>query len=75
MTESKTTTQSYNNLHIPTREELHRNFGGVIYQSDFSTGHREKDYLSGSTIAKRIETDRNNEKRLRKDGKYKYGWK
>lgn len=75
MTETQTTTRSYNNLHIPTREEFHRNFGGIIYQSDFSTDNRGKDNLKGSQVAKRIETDRNNEEKLRREGKYNYGWK
>lgn len=75
MTETKTTTQNHNDLHIPTREEFHKNFGGVIYQSDFNTDYRGKDNANGSTIAARIESDNRHFTKLRKEGKHNYGWK
>lgn len=75
MTETKTTTRSYYNLHIPNREEFHRNFGGIIYQSDFYTDYRGKDNTDGSSIAIRIESDRRHEIKLRKDKRCNYGWK
>lgn len=75
MTETKTTTRRHNTLHISTREEFHRNFGGVIYQSDFNTDYRGKDNTNGSIIATRIESDYRHFAKLRRDGKYNYGWK
>lgn len=74
MTETKTTTRSHNNLHIPTRKEFHRNSGGIIYESDFNTDYRGKNNTNGSIIAERIETDYRHFEKLRKDGKYNYGW-
>lgn len=75
MTEITTTTQNHNNLHIPNREESHRNSGGVIYESDFNTDYRGKDNTNGSIIAARIESDYRHFAKLRKEGKYNYGWK
>lgn len=75
MTEVKTTTRNHNNLPIPSREEFHRHFGGVIYESDFNTDYRGKDNTNGSIIATRIESDYRHFTKLRKDGKYNYGWK
>lgn len=75
MTETQTTTQSHNNLHIPSREEFHRNSGGAIYESDFITDYRGKDNTNGSIIAARIESDYRYFAKLRKEGKYNYGWK
>lgn len=57
MTETQTTTWHYKNLRIPTREEFYRNFGGVIYPSDFNTDNRGKNNNNGSIIAARIESD------------------
>lgn len=61
MTEATTHNQTPSNSHItlppyPTREQLHRTFGGIIYSSDFETnfsGHM----VSESFIARRIECD------------------
>lgn len=75
MTETKTTTRNHNTLHIPTREEFHRNFGGVIYKSDFNTDYRGKDNTNGSIIATRIESDFRHFAKLRKDNKYNCGLK
>lgn len=75
MIETKTTTWNHNNLHIPTREEFHRNFGGIIYQSDFNTDYRGKDNTNGSIIAARIESDYRHFTKLRKEVKYNYGRK
>lgn len=57
MTKAQTTTQHYKTLRIPTREEFYRNFGGVIYPSDFNTDNRGNNNNSGSIIAARIESD------------------
>lgn len=67
MTETKTTTRIHNKLHISTREEFHRNFGGVIYQSDFNTDYRGQGNTNGSIIATRIESDRRREMNLRRE--------
>lgn len=69
MTETKTITRTHNKLHSSTREEFHRNFGGVIYQSDFNTDYRGLGNINGSIIAARIESDRRREMNLRRDGK------
>lgn len=75
MTETKTTTRNHNTLHIPTREEFHRNFGGIIYQFDFNTYYRGKDNTNGSIIAARIESDHRYFAKLRKEVKYNYSRK
>lgn len=62
---TQTATQRYNNLHIPTREEFHKHFGGVIHQSDFNTDYRGTDHTNGSTIAARIESDFRWEQKLK----------
>lgn len=75
MTERKITTRRHNTLHIPTHEEFHKNFGGIIYQSDFNTDYRGKDNTNGSTIAARIESDHRREIKLRRGEKCNYGRK
>lgn len=67
-------TQNYSKLHIPTREEFHRQFGGVIYQSDFNTDYRGNDNTNGSIIASRIQSEYRHFAKLRKDGRRRYGW-
>ena len=65
MTEATTHNQTPSNQHTtlpsyPTREQLHRTFGGIIYSSDFETnftGHT----ASESFIARRIECDASRE--------------
>lgn len=64
MAELQTTTQHYNKLHIPNREEFHRKFGGTVYQSDFNTDYRGKDNEDGSHIAARIESDYRREMKI-----------
>lgn len=66
MTKLQTATQNYSKLHIPTREEFHRSYGGQIYQSDFNTDCRGKDNAYGSTIASRIASETRWEEKLRK---------
>lgn len=43
-------------------DKEHRHFGGMIYQSDFSTDYRGKNNTKGSGIASRIEHDLRREK-------------
>lgn len=45
------TTEQTETLHIPSREEFHRRFGGYIYESDFS------EIRNMSEIANRIVSD------------------
>lgn len=42
----------------------HTKFGGLIFPSDFNTDNRGKNNYGGSTIAIRIETDRQREEKL-----------
>lgn len=65
MTATKTTTRNHNNLHITTRNEFHKNFGGIIYQSDFNIDFRGKSNTNGSIIAARIESDNRHFAKLR----------
>lgn len=74
MTEAKTATQNHGTLHIPTREEFHRHYGGKIYQSDFNMDCKRNSNTNGSIIASRIESDYRHFAKLRKDGKFHYGW-
>lgn len=67
----------YNKLHthpLKTREELHKTFGGRIYNSDFSA-ERGNDNKS-SSIGSRIETDfRWEDKLIAGKGDWRrYGW-
>lgn len=48
-------------LRIPTREKLHRHFGGLIYPSDFATDYHAGSRAEGSFIAARILADRRRE--------------
>lgn len=67
MTENKTDKENHNTLHIPSREEFHRHYGGRIYQSDFETEYIGKtDEDKGSRWASRIEQDRIREEKLYK---------
>ena len=61
--------QNHNTLHIPSREEFHRRYGGEIRGYDFWT-----DYYpisigqdKGSRIAEQIERDRKREEKLYMD--------
>lgn len=58
MTENYYTTGNYND---------HTTFGGLIYPSDFETDYRGKDNTKGSTIAQRIVSDWNFDKKCRKN--------
>ena len=61
MTEPDTRKRNHDILHIPTREEFHRHFGGTCYEQDFCT-ERPTNYSNidkGSTIADKIVTDMN----------------
>lgn len=49
----------------------HSKFGGLIYPSDFNTGHRGKNNTNGSPIAKRIANDSNYDKQCEKNRKKK----
>lgn len=52
----------------------HTKFGGLIYPSDFNTDNRGKNNYGGSTIAIRIETDRQREEKLwKKERNQNYG--
>lgn len=42
----------------------HTKFGGLIFPSDFNTDNRGKNNYGGSTIAIRIEADRQREEKL-----------
>lgn len=67
----------YTKLHshpCKTREELHKSFGGRIYNNDFLDS-RGTDNINGSRIAKRIEADARWENKLRIKGGINYGWK
>ena len=70
MTEATTNNQAPSNQHTtlppyPTREQLHRTFGGLISQSDFNMDMNYVDNSTrGSLIAKRIEDDRKRERRI-----------
>lgn len=52
------------NYTTETFDQEHRYFGGIIYNSDFSTEH------GGQNIAKRIESDMRWERSLQKIQKY-----
>lgn len=56
-------TENHNKLHIPSREEFHRHFGGIVYGSDFNTEYNHSS-ACGSEIASRIENDYRREKKL-----------
>ena len=61
MTEATTNNQTSSNQRTtlppyPTREQLHRTFGGIIYQSDFETNFSGYT-ASESFVARRIECD------------------
>lgn len=45
-------------------EADHTKFGGLIFPSDFNTDNRGKNNYGGSTIAIRIEADRQREEKL-----------
>lgn len=61
MTEPDTRKRNHDTLHIPSREEFHRYFGGTIYESDFCTNHpsKESNIDTGSVIADKIASDVN----------------
>lgn len=56
-------TENHNTLHIPSKEEFHRHFGGYVYVSDFNTEYNHSS-ANGSEIASRIESDYRREKKL-----------
>lgn len=45
----------------------HTQFGGIILPSDFNTDYRGKDNVNGSTIAKRIISDKKFDQQCRKN--------
>lgn len=45
----------------------HTTFGGIIYLSDFETDYKGKNNANGSTIAKRIISDKKFDKQCRKN--------
>ena len=47
-----------------TFDKEHRHFGGKIYHSDFNTDYRGNDTPNGSSIAARIASDFNWEKKI-----------
>lgn len=52
----------------------HTKFGGLIFPSDFNTDNRGKNNYCGSTIAIRIEADRQREEKLwKKERNKNYG--
>lgn len=52
----------------------HTKFGGLIFLSDFNTDNRGKNNYGGSTIAIRIEADRQREEKLwKKERNKNYG--
>lgn len=52
----------------------HTKFGGLIFPSDFNTDNRGKNNYGGSTIAIRIEADRQREEKLwKKERNKNYG--
>lgn len=54
--------QNHNTLHIPSREEFHRRYGGTIYNTDFNTEYNHlASSTAGSRYASRIESDRRKE--------------
>lgn len=53
----------------------HTKFGGLIFPSDFNTDNRGKNNYGGSTIAIRIEADRQREEKLWKKERDKKLWK
>ena len=50
---------NYKSANIKTN---HSTFGGLIYLSDFETGHHKKSYTNGSNMASRIISDWNFDK-------------
>lgn len=52
------------NYRTETFDKEHIHVGGKIYQSDFNTDYRGKDNTNGSTIASRIVTDFQWEKKM-----------
>lgn len=65
MTETKIQPEKHNTLRIPSREEFHRHYGGMLYESDFSTEHPLKYKESnGSAIASKIDEDCRREYKL-----------
>ena len=73
--ETETKLQSnHNTLHIPSREEFHKRFGGAVYNTDFNT---EYNHLTSSTVgsryASRIESDRRKEYSLYREMQLKKG--
>lgn len=55
----------------------HSTFGGIIYLSDFSTDYRGKNNTDGSSIAKRISSDKKFDKQCRsnRENRQNYGGK
>lgn len=57
--------QNHNTLHIPSREEFHRRYGGEIHGYDFCTDYCPISGVNtGSRIADQIMRERNNEEKL-----------
>lgn len=68
MTERKTTYCYKHKTPILSREETHKTFGGLIYESDFETDYGGKNYKR-SQVASRIVTDRNFDKQCKTNTK------
>lgn len=62
----KKETKTRSTLKIITREELHRSFGGYIYQSDFNNDYAGKNRMTSPT-ASRIVSDSNFDNACRKN--------
>lgn len=56
MKEKLNTTQGF--------DKEHKRFGGIIYQSDFNTEHRWNNKAASSSIASRIISDYNRERKI-----------
>lgn len=60
-------TESTNNFQPATREEMHRTFGGLIYESDFNSEYWHNITRNRSIIADRIASDWRFDQKCRKN--------
>ena len=60
---TETNSENHNTLHIPSREEFHRRFGGRVYECDFNTEYNHSS-STGSKYAARIISDYRREDKL-----------
>ena len=66
--------QNHSTLHIPSREEFHRRYGGTVYNTDFNTEYNHlTSSTAGSRYASRIESDRRKEYSLYREMQLKKG--